>query len=380
MDKRTIYDIQNTIGYQFNHKSLLEQAFVRSSYANEHPDFLDNEKLEFYGDAALDYYITRCMYEEFFIKTKDGRFKSAKNEQELTQIKSYYVDTDSLAHCIEITGLQNYLQMNDSDIKNNTQNQKSVMADLFEAIIGAVVVDSNWDYEKISKVCSNMLKLKKFEINYIKWLNNYCAEHGFKKPDISATSNIQFGVAMDQLNKNVFPNYSQLPTGFINNNQYPYGDINLPYQQNTIHFIDVDEPINGAFLNIEELGLETFSEIDTRYEAYMDCAKKAYDKIQIIEMRNTIKEPSKENAVNQLNVLYQKGFIHEPIYEYSEEHDDDGNPIWFCNCYVEELKATFFGKSSIKKEAKKETAFGALCGLFCYDEKKFKDDDLEESE
>ena len=85
--------------------------------------------------------------EEFFIKTKDGRFKSARNEKELTE---------------------------DSDIKNNTLNQKSVMADLFEAIIGAVVVDSDWNYEKISNVCSNMLKLKKFDINYIKWVKNYC--------------------------------------------------------------------------------------------------------------------------------------------------------------------------------------------------------------
>ena len=85
--------------------------------------------------------------EEFFIKTKDGRFKSARNEKELTE---------------------------DSDIKSNTQNQKSVMADLFEAIIGAVVVDRDWNYEKISNVCSNMLKLKKFGINYIKWVKNYC--------------------------------------------------------------------------------------------------------------------------------------------------------------------------------------------------------------
>ena len=90
--------------------------------------------------------------EEFFIKTKDGRFKSARNEKELTE---------------------------DSDIKNNTLNQKSVMADLFEDIIGAVVVDSDWNYEKISNVCSNMLKLKKFDINYIKWVKNYCDESPF---------------------------------------------------------------------------------------------------------------------------------------------------------------------------------------------------------
>lgn len=372
MDIRTIYDIQNTIGYQFNHKNLLEQAFVRSSYANEHPDFLDNEKLEFYGDAALDYYVTRCMYEEFFVKTKDGRFKSARNEKELTEIKSYYVDTDSLAHCIEITGLQNYLLMNDSDIKNNAQNQKSVMADLFEAIIGAVVVDSNWDYEKISNVCSNMLKLKKFEINYIKWLNNYCAEHGFNKPEISPINSFQLNINYNQLNRNNFSRMSQIPSSFStydNSNQFISS-----FQPKIINFENAEEPINGATLHIDELDLDTFSELESRYEAYMDCAKQAYEEIQYQEMLDAVGIPDRNNAVNQLNILYQKEFIHEPMYEFSEEHDDDGNPVWSCNCDVEEIEHTYLGESSVKKEAKKEAAFGALCELLGFDMKDFDDD------
>ena len=82
------------------------------------------------------------MFSEFSETTKDGQFKSTKTEQELTEIKSYNVDTESLAHCIRITGFQNFLLMNESDKKNNVQNTPSVMADLFEAILGAVVVDS----------------------------------------------------------------------------------------------------------------------------------------------------------------------------------------------------------------------------------------------
>ncbi len=364
MDKRTIYDIQHTIGYRFNHKGLLEQAFVRSSYANEHPVFLDNEKLEFYGDAALDYYVTRCMYEEFFVKTEDGRFKSAKNEKELTEIKSYYVDTDSLAHCIEITGLQNYLLMNDSDIKNNAKNQKSVMADLFEAIIGAVAVDSDWNYEKISNVCSNMLKLKKFDINYIKWVKNYCAEHGYQKPDLSSNKSIQLDITNNLLNRNSFHPVSQIPSSFsIYNEEQPFNELLFPKQTIMLNSVSPGEPIDGATLYIEELDLEVYSELHSRYEAYMDCAKKAYDKIQFLEMKKAIGVPDKNDAVNQLNVLYQKEFIHEPKYSFTEEHDKDGNPIWCCDCLLEESDNIFYGESSVKKEAKKEAAYKALCKL-----------------
>ncbi len=82
--------------------------------------------------------------------------------------------------------------------------------------------------------------------------------------------------------------------------------------------------------------------------------------------------------MNQLNILYQKEFIHEPIYEFSEEHDDDGNPVWSCNCNVEEIEHTYLGESSVKKEAKKAAAFGALCELLDFDMKDLDDDDSED--
>lgn len=347
MDKLPVGDIQKTIGYTFKNKKLLLQAFIRSSYSQEHPEVLDNEKLEFYGDEALDYYVTRAMAKQFSEITKDGQFKSRKSEQELTEIKSYNVDTDSLSHCIWITGFQNYLFMGESDIKNNVQNSPSVMADLFEAIIGAVAIDSDWNYEDISNACKNMLKLLNFDTNYIKWVNKWCADQGYNEPIYRP--NINF-LAM-QLKRN---NYGLGLTSGINNF----------YQ--TPSFFSEPSDITGAYLIIKELDLKVESELTLEYAAYMDCAKKAYDIIHIREMNLAVGKPTRDTAVNQLNILAQKGFIEKPDYSFNEEHDENGNPIWHCTCDLEELDEVYYGDSPVKKEAKKEAAYGALGKVLGY--------------
>ena len=56
--------IQNTIGYEFNNTDILQQAFVRRSYSEEHGG-QNNEVLEFIGDKALDLAVIRIMMDEF---------------------------------------------------------------------------------------------------------------------------------------------------------------------------------------------------------------------------------------------------------------------------------------------------------------------------
>ena len=343
MDAVPIEVIQQAIGYTFKNDRLLTQAFTRSSFSKEHPEFLDNEQLEFYGDEALDYYVTQAMCMRFSEITKDGQFLSKKTEQELTEIKSYNVDTESLAHCIEITGFQNYLLMNESDKQNGVQNSPSVMADLFEAIIGAVAVDSGWNYKEISNVCKNMLKLLSFDINYVKWLANWCEEQGFKPPVYQRIINSFASYFKNQLMFDTWHPASCQSSFFP--------------EQNT-------ENILGASLRINELDLKVESRFPSEYGAVMECAKKAYEEIQKRERKQSVGEPAVDTAVNQLNILYQKGYINEPEYSFSEDHDKDGNPIWHCDCAVNE--DVFHGDSSQKKQAKKEAAFGVLCKLLEY--------------
>ena len=346
MDKNTIGDIEQKIGYTFKNKRLLEQAFVRRSYSKEHPETLDNEILEFYGDEALDYYVTRAMYEEYSSVTKDRQFYSEKSENELSDLRSYHVDTESLSHCIEIFGFQDYLLMNESDKKNSAKNSPSVMADLFEAIVGAVVVDSKWEFESIRIVCETMLNLSGFDINYIKWINNWCAERGYT-PYFRPTLGLSF-------------------QNYLNEPYLGLGTLN-PYTRQ-MEFRNFNPPsfssmVNGACLVIHEVKINVQSDIQGEYTAYMDCAEKAYRIIQSREMKESIDKPDISTAVNQLNILYQKEFISEPEYFFNEQHDDDGNPIWECKCCVDELKYYYTGKASIKRDAKKQAAYNALCAL-----------------
>ena len=349
MDTKIISDIEQTIGYTFKNKMLLEQAFVRKSYSKEHPDTLDNEKLEFYGDEALDFYVTRSMFYQFSSVTKNRQFYSDKTEEELTNIKSYNVDTESLAHCIWITGFQNYLLMNKSDKKNNAENSPSVMADLFEAIVGAVVVDSDWEYESFSVVCKSLLNLSHFEINYIKWIKDWCAEKGFElylRPVLNFTG--------PQL-------FSEPYYGLGVRNPFT-GQIDYKYKAPSFASC-----IGGSQLIIREANIKVESKIKNEFNSYMDCAKQAYKIIRDREMKESVGEPDYNTAVNQLNILYQKGFIKEPKYDFKEEHDKDGNPIWVCDCSLCELEDTYYEETPIKKESKKGAAYGALCALLGYD-------------
>lgn len=350
MDKLPIGDIEKTIGYTFKNKYLLEQAFVRSSYSKEHPETLDNEQLEFYGDEALDYYVTRAMFYQFSSITKERKFFSSKSEKELTEIKSYNVDTDSLAHCIWITGFQKYLLMNESDIKNEVQNSPAVMADLFEALLGAVVVDSDWNYESITCYCKTMLKLINFDTNYIKWLINWCAENGYQEPCFRPVLR-DCNPSLQLFSYNTF---SQL-------NRYDPFEL----QRKAPSFSSM---VGGAYLSIPGTNIETQSDIQSEYAAYMDCAKKAYEIIQKKEIKEAIGTPDYDDAVNQLNILYQKGYVSKPEYSFNEEHDEDGNPVWECDCKIEEYDEPFYGEGALKKEAKNDAAYEVLCELLDYEQ------------
>ena len=100
--------VQSAIDYHFKNTQLLVQAFIRKSFAQENPDVHDNEVLEFYGDEALDLYVTKMLYKKFS-KISDHFFVSEKSEGELTKLKSVYVSKRTLAQCSYNAGFYQYL-------------------------------------------------------------------------------------------------------------------------------------------------------------------------------------------------------------------------------------------------------------------------------
>ena len=164
MDNNDIKIIEGIIGYVFNNKDLLVQAFVRKSYSQEQGGE-NNEVLEFIGDKALDYSIVRLLIDKYSYIT-DGDYEelhSDLSEGKLTNIKKKLVEKKTLAHRIELLNLERYLIMGKGDIKENIQEDDSVKEDLFEAIIGAVAIDSNWDNKKIDDAVDSLLQ----PFNYI---------------------------------------------------------------------------------------------------------------------------------------------------------------------------------------------------------------------
>ncbi len=156
--------IEQAIGYEFNNVGLLEQAFTRKSHSNEHGGE-HNDILEFYGDEALDYSVSRIL-RSLFGKISGNSFVSKLDAGDLTILKSYLVEKEMLANRIEKLGFNAYLLMGNGDIDTGQGNTKSVKEDLFEAIIGAVDIDSDSDLKAIDGVVYNMLNPKQYIKEY----------------------------------------------------------------------------------------------------------------------------------------------------------------------------------------------------------------------
>ena len=67
-----------------------------------------------------------------------------------------------------------------------------------------------------------------------------------------------------------------------------------------------------------------------------------------------------QNAINQLEILARRGYFAIPTYEYKQEYDNNGNPIWTCECHIMEVDLVFDDESSSKIDAKKSAAFKML--------------------
>ncbi len=161
-----IPSIEETIRYHFSNKGLFIQAFTRSSYAVEQ-GVPSNEVLEFIGDKIIDIAVVKAMAGKFGLmmpgSNEDGyqyfTISTNQTEKDFTEIKKKLVCNEYLASVIELLKLDDYLLMGRSDIEGKVNKEIKVKADLLEAIIGAIAIDSNWDRETLNNVCDYMLSI-----------------------------------------------------------------------------------------------------------------------------------------------------------------------------------------------------------------------------
>jgi ribonuclease-3 len=133
--------IEEIIGYNFKNKNLLKTALTHSSYSNEN-NGENNERLEFLGDAVLDLIISNYLYRNY------KNFK----EGDMTKKRAQIVCEHSLVHFSKKINLQSYILLG-----NGVEHciQESIIADAFEALLGAVYLDSS--LQEVTKIVDKLV-------------------------------------------------------------------------------------------------------------------------------------------------------------------------------------------------------------------------------
>ena len=120
----------------YSNTDLINQAFIHSSYINEHHDAIgNNERLEFVGDAVLQIYSAERLY----------NIDPPLPEGLMSTRRSNLVSEKALAQVVRENDLNQYLVLGAGEEKSGGRNRESIMADMFEAFIGAIYLDQGKD-------------------------------------------------------------------------------------------------------------------------------------------------------------------------------------------------------------------------------------------
>jgi ribonuclease-3 len=125
--------LEHRLDYQFRNQSLLRQALTHPSLGHEKQRYHDdNQRLEFLGDAVLQLVITEYLYAHF-PREQEGR---------LTKLRARLVSRDALTAHAQALDLGRHLLMGRGEEASGGRSRASTLADAFEAIVGAIYLDS----------------------------------------------------------------------------------------------------------------------------------------------------------------------------------------------------------------------------------------------
>jgi len=171
-------ELKKRLGIQFDDILLLTRSLTHRSYLNEHPEALeDNERLEFLGDAVLDFIVGEWLYNRF----------PEMEEGDLTQMRSAFVQTNQLADFAKKKGIENAVRLGRGEIKSGGKLRNTLLCDVFEAFIGAMLLD-----QRINKVKDFVYPLLEEAVNEIieqhrdedpkSKLQEWAQAHGYQPP------------------------------------------------------------------------------------------------------------------------------------------------------------------------------------------------------
>jgi len=134
MTEDALVSLQETISYRFRQVNLLNLALTHSSYANEQ-GCEHNERLEFLGDAVLELAVS----EELFNRFPDSP------EGVLTKLRAGLVSMPGLAEVAKSLALEGIVRLGKGEESQGGRERDSLLADAFEALLGAVFVDGGYE-------------------------------------------------------------------------------------------------------------------------------------------------------------------------------------------------------------------------------------------
>ncbi len=161
--------IQEKTGFSLKLR-FIQQALTRSSFAHRYGGE-SNENLEFIGDTVLGYHVVRqlCLHYSATYTDDDGQnYIFRAHEKDFTALKGKIVSNQQLAEIMEDWGLCQYLLVDQCDIDNKIDQQEKIKADLFEAIIGAIAVQANWNEQTMETVIKKVLPVEQYITDYEK--------------------------------------------------------------------------------------------------------------------------------------------------------------------------------------------------------------------
>lgn len=133
--------IERRLGYRFANAALLEQALTHRSHGVPH-----NERLEFLGDGLLNFVVARLLFQKF----------TALPEGDLSRLRAGLVNQQALSELAASLSLGDHLRLGEGELKSGGFRRPSILADAFEAVIGAICLDGG--FEAAEKVLAELYR------------------------------------------------------------------------------------------------------------------------------------------------------------------------------------------------------------------------------
>ncbi len=309
--------VRNAIGYEFINENLLRQAFTRRAFALEYGLRGCSEELEFLGDAILNQVVSKELIRQLSdVETAQTdaplRLEQGVTEGVLSKLRSEYVCKEQLAKRAQALGLDQLILYGTGEAPSDSSRE-----DAMEALIGAVAIDSGWNRDAIEGVVDKIICVQKEKLHNREETSYY--------DRFNAWHQKRFGVMPEYEVSGMAPKYYCTMRYFIPENDQ---DLWRDRREDT--------------------------DADSRSAAREWAARRAYEFVVShglwTDPADVNVAPRMEDAINQLQELYQKKILAElPSYSFRQISPEE----WQCVCKCGNLVTMGFelGKTKAKKAA-----------------------------